>query len=65
MHHELDNADVLLKFHGRRFAGCANWHDAVHAAFHLQLYELFEGGFIQLPFGKRGNQCGINSTKHR
>ena len=35
MHHKLDNADVFFKFHGRRFAGCANWHDAVHATFHL------------------------------
>ena len=64
MHHQFNDTDVLLEFYGRRFTGSTHRHNTVHAAFHLQLHELLRAVSSSLP-GKRRDQCGINSTKHR
>ena len=52
MHHQFNDTYVLLEFYGRRFTGSTHRHNTVHAAFHLQLHELLEGGFVQLAFEK-------------
>ena len=61
---QLYDAHVFLEIHRGRFTGGAHGHNAVHAAFDLQLHEFLEGSLIQSPFYERRDQCSVNSRKH-